>query len=238
LGVWLGTKGRPVTVDRAKPRLIGRGDLLTALDRAAAGKVTIISAPAGSGKTSLLRAWTDRAGRPGRLAVMQVQRGQQDAQQFWLALLHAVRQASAPASRAEPPAASPDLNGRAMADRLLGELADARDDITLVIDDLHELTSPGALAQLTRLLANLPGDVRAILSTRHDLRLGLHRLRLAGELAEIRAAHLRFSERETRELLEVSGIALSQAGARLLHQRTEGWAAGIAACGDLAGRSS
>ena len=56
---------------------------------------------------------------------------------------------------------------------------------------------------------------------------GLHRLRLAGELAEIRAADLRFSERETRELLDASGIALSEAGAALLHQRTEGWAAGL-----------
>ena len=56
---------------------------------------------------------------------------------------------------------------------------------------------------------------------------GLHQLRLAGELAEIRAADLRFSERETRELLDASGIALSEAGAALLHQRTEGWAAGL-----------
>ena len=61
-------------MDRAKPRLIGRGDLLAALDRAAAGKVTIISAPAGSGKTSLLRAWADRPGQRHRLAVVQVQR--------------------------------------------------------------------------------------------------------------------------------------------------------------------
>jgi LuxR family maltose regulon positive regulatory protein len=88
-----------LTVDRVKPRLIGRGDLLAALDRAVAKKVTIISAPAGSGKTSLLRAWADRPGQPHRLAVMQVQRDQHDAQQFWLALLSAVRQASAAMSR-------------------------------------------------------------------------------------------------------------------------------------------
>ncbi len=66
-----------------------------------------------------------------------------------------------------------------------------------------------------------------MLTTRHDLRLGLHQLRLAGELAEIRAADLRFTERETRMLLAASGIALSGAGAALLHQRTEGWAAGL-----------
>ena len=114
-----------------------------------------------------------------------------------------------------------------MVDRVLSELADARGDITLVIDDLHELNSPEALAQLTRLLTNLPPHVYAILTARHDLRLRLHQLRLAGELAEIRAADLRFTERETRMLLAASGIALSESGAALLHQRTEGWAAGL-----------
>ena len=114
-----------------------------------------------------------------------------------------------------------------MVDRVLSELADAGAGITLVIDDLHELNSPEALAQLSRLLTNLPPHVHAMLATRHDLRLRLHQLRLAGELAEIRAADLRFTERETRELLDASGIALSEAGAALLHQRTEGWAAGL-----------
>src|SRR4029077_12472489 len=99
----------------------------------------------------------------------------------------------------------------------------------------HELTSPYALAQLTRLLASLPPHVHAILTTRHDVRLRLHQLRLAGELAEIRAADLRFSGRETRELLDASGITLSAAGAALLHQRTEGWAAGLRLPGGLPG---
>jgi LuxR family transcriptional regulator, maltose regulon positive regulatory protein len=189
--------------------------------------VTIISAPAGSGKTSLLRAWAGQPGQPHRLALVQVQRDQRDAQQFWLALLSAIHQASGTAGRAEPPAATPGFNAPAMADRVLSELADAHGGVTLVIDDLHELTSPEALAQLTRLLTNLPPNVHAVLTTRHDLRLRLHQLRLAGELAEIRAADLRFSERETRELLAASGIALSAAGAALLHQRTEGWAAGL-----------
>ena len=138
-------------MDRAKPRLIGRGDLLAALDRAAAGKVTVISAPAGSGKTSLLRAWAGRPGRPHQFAVVQVRRDQRDAQQFWLALLDAVRHASATAGRAEPAAATPGFNAPAMVDRVLSELAGARGGITLVIDDLHELNSPEALAQLTRL---------------------------------------------------------------------------------------
>ena len=174
----------------------------------------------------MLRAWADRPGQPHRLAVLQVPRDQQDAQQFWLALLDAIRRATGANSGAEPPPATPDFNAPAMAERVLSELADAG-GITLVIDDLHELASPEALAQLTRLLTNLPPQVHAILTTRHDVRLGLHQLRLDGELAEIRAADLRFSERETRELLEASGITLSKAGAALLHQRTEGWAAGL-----------
>ena len=211
----------------AAPRLIDRGDLVAALDRAATRKVTIISALAGSGKTSLLRAWADRPGQPRQLAVLQVQRDQQDAQQFWLALLDAVRHALATTGRAEPPAATPDFNPSAMVDRVLSELAGTRSSVTLVIDDLHELTAPDAPAQLSRLLTNLPPHVHAILTTRHDVRLRLHQLRLDGQLAEIRAADLRFSERETSELLHAAGIALSEAGTALLHQRTEGWAAGL-----------
>jgi LuxR family transcriptional regulator, maltose regulon positive regulatory protein len=216
-----------VTVAHATPRLIDRGDLLAALDRAAARTVTIISAPAGSGKTSLVRAWADAQGERRRLAILQVQRDQQDAQQFWLALLDAVRDAAAMTGGGGPPAATPGFNPSAMVDRVLAELADASADITLVIDDLHELNSPEALAQLTRVLTNLPPRVHAMLTTRHDLRLGLHQLRLAGELSEIRAADLRFTERETRLLLAASGIELSESGAALLHQRTEGWAAGL-----------
>jgi LuxR family maltose regulon positive regulatory protein len=216
-----------VTVAPATTGLIDREDLLAALDRAAASKVTIISAPAGSGKTCLLRAWADRPGRPHRLAVVQVNRDEHDAQAFWVAVLGAVRQASATTGRAEPPVATPEFNARAMVDRVLSELADAGDKVTLIIDDLHELNSPEALAQLSRLLTTLPPAVHAILATRRDLRLGLHRLRLAGELAEVRATDLRFTERETRRLLDAAGIRLSEAGIADLQQRTEGWAAGL-----------
>src|SRR4029077_935913 len=218
-------------------RLIVRGDLLAALDRAAARKVTIISAPAGSGKTSLLRAWADYADWAHRIAFVPVRRDQEDAKEFWLALLNAVRHTSSTTSDTEPPTAAPDFNFRPVADRVLSELADPSGRITVAIVDLHELNAPGALGQLTQLLTNLPPQVHAILATRRDLRLRLHRLRMAGELAEIRTADLRFSERETRELLEASGIALSEAGAALLCQRTEGWAAGLRlAAISLAGR--
>jgi LuxR family transcriptional regulator, maltose regulon positive regulatory protein len=214
-------------VARATLRLIDRGDLLAALDRAEAKKVTIISAPAGSGKTTLLRAWAGRPGRRHRLAVLQVQREQHDAQQFWLALLGVVRQATGAAGGAGPLAATPDFNGRAVADRVRSELAGARDGITLVIDDLHELRSPDAMAQLAGLLTRLPPPAHAIVATRRDQPLHLHQLRLAGQLAEIRAADLRFTGREAGALFAAAGITLSEAGVARLHERTEGWAAGL-----------
>jgi len=212
---------------QAAPRLIQRGERVASLDRATQAKVTIVSAPAGSGKTSLLRAWADGRGQRYRLAVVQVRRDQQDSQQFWLPVLAAVRRASGPPGEGEQLAATPDFHEGAIADRILSALAEHGDPTFLIIDDLHELTSPEALVQLTRLLADLPPHVHAILATRRDVPLRLHKLRLAGELAEIRAADLRFTERETREFLEASGIALSEAGAARLHERAEGWAAGL-----------
>jgi LuxR family transcriptional regulator, maltose regulon positive regulatory protein len=208
-------------------RLIQRGELVASLDRAAEARVTLISAPAGSGKTSLLRAWADGPGQAYRLAVVQVQRGQQDSQQFWLAVLSAIRQAPGTPGEDEQLAATPEFNPAAIADRVRSELAEHRDRTFLIIDDLHELTSPEALTQLTRLLETLPPHVHAIVATRRNLPLRLHKLRLAGDLAEIRTADMRFTQGETREFLETSGIALSEAGAAKLHQRTEGWAAGL-----------
>ena len=216
--------GAPGRDESSSLRLLDRDRLIMALDRAAARKVTLISAPAGSGKTSLLRTW---ARPPRRLATVQVRRDERDAQHFWLGVLNAVRRASGTSGDVTAASPTPEFNGRAMVDTVLVELADARGDIVLVVDDLQELNSPEALAALIRLLARLPANAHAVLATRRDLPLRLHQLRLAGELAEIRAADLRFTESETRELLHVSGIALSSAAASRLHQRTEGWAAGL-----------
>jgi LuxR family transcriptional regulator, maltose regulon positive regulatory protein len=173
-----------------------------------------------------MRAWADGPGQQYRLAVVQVQREQQ-SQQFWLAVLTALRQASGTAGGGEQLAATPDFNEAAIAERVLSELAEHHDRTFLIIDDLHELTSPETLTQLTRLLEKLPQHVHAILATRRDMPLRLHKLRLAGQLAEIRADNLRFTQRETRDFLEASGITLSAPAAAKLHQRTEGWAAGL-----------
>ena len=202
------------------PGLIERHDLVAALDRAAGKKVTVISAPAGSGKTSLLRLWCDRRARDRRVAFLTVRPGQDDAQLFWLTLLGAVR-------GAEPPPAAPAFDGQAMVAKVRSEIGAAGKPFVLVIDDLHELSSAEAAEQLTSLLTDLPPHAHAIVATRRDPPLHLHRLRLAGELAEIRVAQLRFTEAETRELVAAARIALPDHAAATLHQRTEGWAAGL-----------
>ncbi|MFJ6894661.1 LuxR C-terminal-related transcriptional regulator [Streptomyces hokutonensis] len=218
------TAGTARVPGRGRPGLIDRRDLIAALDRASEQRVTMISAPAGSGKTSLLRAWADRPGRDRRIAFLSVRPGQQDAQLFWLALLEAVRGAT---GATEPLPAAPGFDGGAMVDKVLSEITASGGTFYLVIDDLHELGSAEASEQLAALLTALPRGVHAIVATRHDPPLHLHRLRLAGELAEIRAAQLRFSEAETRDLLAASGVALPDDVAGLLHQRAEGWAAGL-----------
>jgi LuxR family transcriptional regulator, maltose regulon positive regulatory protein len=204
--------------------LLDREDLLERLDRAVAKRVTVISAPPGSGKTSLLRAWAERAAGLRRVAFVSVQRDQHGAQQFWAGVLDAIRRPARPIDPETEPAA-PD--GDELVGRIVSEVAEQIEPLVLIIDDLHELRSADALAQLEQLLATLPSSARVVLSSRRDPPIRLHRLRLADEVAEIRAGDLRFTERETRELLTTAGISLSDAGALALHQRTEGWAAGL-----------
>lgn len=212
---------------RGRPGLIGRRDLVAALDRAAEKQVTLVSAPAGSGKTSLLRTWADRPDQERRIAFVSVRPGQRDGQLFWLALLDAVRTAAGSEGAAEPSAVTPGSDGSAVRDKVLAEITASRKPFFLVIDDLHELGSAAAVEQVGTLLTSLPQGVHAIVATRRDPSLRLHKLRLAGELAEIRAAQLRFTEAETRELLAATKIVLRDSVADKLHQRTEGWAAGL-----------
>jgi LuxR family maltose regulon positive regulatory protein len=207
--------------------LLYREDLLRMLDRAVTKRATVISAPPGSGKTSLLRAWVDRLANPQRVAFVSVDRDQQNAEPFWGAVLGAIRR---PARSTEPEtqlAETAALDGDQVVDAVVSELAEQVGPFVLIIDDLHELRSADAVTQLEQLLAILPSSARVVLSSRRDPPTRLHQLRLAGEVAEIRAGDLRFTERETRELLATSGISLSEVGAAALHRRTEGWAAGL-----------
>jgi LuxR family maltose regulon positive regulatory protein len=210
------------------PRVVPRESLFERLSAAErGGGVTLVSAPAGSGKTVLLRSWLDEAGLHDRAAWVSVERNEQDAQRFWLSLIDELRATVGAEAFVERLAPTPDFEGAAVVERLLSELQSLEEPVVLVIDDLEELASVEALAQLEVLLARRPSLLRVVLATRHDPQLGLHRVRLAGQLTEIRAADLRFTLEETRELLADSGVALPEESVTVLHARTEGWAAGL-----------
>ena len=216
---------QPVAHDVSGTRgLLDRNDLLRLLDRAVTKRLTVVSAPPGSGKTSLLRAWTDHSTELRRVVFVSVERDQQNEQRFWCAVLDAIREPVRSTTSAAP-ATVPDVDE--VIDSVLREIADYAEPVVLIIDDLHELRSTDALAQLEHFLANLPSNARVVLSSRRDPQIRLHQLRLADAIAEIRAGDLRFTEAETRELLAGSGIGLSGEGVAALHQRTEGWAAGL-----------
>jgi len=187
--------------------------------------VTVVSAPPGSGKTVLLRSWISQAGAAGSAAWVTVRRGERDPQQFWLSVLGSLRQTVPGLVLVQPVTAAPDLDGWAIVERLLTDLAPLRDRISLVIDDVQELGPVEAQRQLELLVMRAPEELRFVLATRHDVRLGLHRLRLEGELAEIREPDLRFTVAEADELFEAAGVKLPDPA--LLVERTEGWAAGL-----------
>jgi len=222
--VRIGEADAPAVVSRG---VVRRAGLLARLDRAA--RVIEVSAPAGSGKTVLLRSWIGESRLAGRAGWVQVQREEHDPQRFWISVADALR-ATAPGSPLVRPLAQPgtaDLDGWAVVEWLLKDLAGLTEQIWLVIDDMHELRSADARRQLELLIMRAPPELRLVLATRHDLGLGLHRLRLEGELTEIRAADLRFTLDEARALLEAAGVGLAEPGLMALQERTEGWAAGL-----------
>jgi LuxR family transcriptional regulator, maltose regulon positive regulatory protein len=189
--------------------------------------VTVVSAPPGSGKTVLLRSWIGEAGLAEHAAWVTVERDERDPQRLWLAVLDALRQTIPGSALVRELTAAPDLDGWTIAERLLKDLAPLADRLWLVIDDLHELASAEALRQLELLVMRSPEELRLVLATRHDVRLGLHRLRLEGELTEIRADDLRFSLDEAQALFQAAGVELAGPTLGMLYERTEGWAAGL-----------
>src|SRR5712671_3632636 len=215
--------GAPVPAVRGG--IVSRSALFELLGRA--GRVTQVSAPAGSGKTFLLRSWIGEAGLAESTAWVSVQREERNPQQFWVSVVSALRQTAAGSTVVRPLTAAPDLDGWAVVERLLKDLESLQEQAWPVIDDVHELRSAEVLRQLELLLRRGPPELRCVLATRHDMRLGLHRLRLEGEVTEIRAANLRFTLDEARALFGGAGVELPESALTLLHARTEGWAAGL-----------
>ena len=189
--------------------------------------MTVVSGSPGSGKTVLLRSWITEAGLAESVAWVSAGGDERDPQRFWLSVLGALRQTTSGSVLVRELTAAPDLDGWAIAERLLKDLVPLEDPIWLVIDDVHELGSGEARRQLELLVMRAPQGLRFVLATRYDLRLGLHRLRLEGELTEIREPDLRFTADEARKLVSAAGVELTEPMLAVLHKRTEGWAAGL-----------
>ena len=190
------------------------------LERLGTARVTLISAPAGSGKTALLRSWMAGAGPAVNAALVAVQDEDRDPRQFWTSVVDALRGTAAGSGLVRQLAAAPDLDGWAVVERLLADLGPLAEPLWLVIDDAHKLDSQEALRQLELLVMRSPRELRFVLAARGDVRLGLRRLRREGELSEIGAADLRFSPGEARALLAVAEVPPPRPALELLHQRT------------------
>src|ERR1700760_4971719 len=202
----------------ARPGLLGR--------LSGPARVTVVSAPAGSGKTVLLRSWASQAGLRNQVAEVGAGPDARDPQRFWLSVVAALRRTDPGSALVQPVTAAPDLDGWMITERLLKDLAPLEDQVWLAIDDAHEL-GPEVLGQLELLIMRAPPSMRFGRATRRDVRLGLHRLRLEGELAEIREPELRFTQAEARQLFAVAGLEVPGPALAMLHERTEGWAAGL-----------
>ncbi|HEX5293486.1 MAG TPA: hypothetical protein VFX25_31825, partial [Streptosporangiaceae bacterium] len=202
-------------------------------------RLLVISAPAGWGKTCLLRDWR-LADTASGTAWMSVDAGENDPVRFWAHVIAGVTSVSAgfgaAASRVltAPGAAGLD----AALPMLVNELAALPAPLTLAFDDYHLVSNQEVLHSVAFLVEHLPPGVRLALAARADPELPLARLRARGELLEIRADDLRFTEDETAALLNgTMSLALAPTDIRALQHRTEGWVAGLHLAGlSLRGR--
>ncbi len=171
--------------------------------------------------------WVAAAGLTEHVAWVPVDRPNRDPRLFWISVADALRGTVAGSALVRPLTAAPDLAGWAVVEGLLTDLAPLEHRLWLVIDDAHLLDAGEVLRQLELLVLRAPPGLRFVIATRHDLRIGLHRLRLERELTEIRVDDLRFSLAEARALFGASGLELPADALARLHRRTEGWAAGL-----------
>lgn len=218
----------------ARPRLpialVGRARLLHALDAAHSHRITLLSAAAGWGKTTLLSTWLTTHPHPA--AWVSLDELDNDPARFWAAVIAALRTclpnvgtlALAMLHSSEPPPLTTILTA------LLNELGAIHDPLPLllILDDFHVINDPAIHEGLTYLVEHLPTHLHVVLATRIDPDLPLARWRVRGDLVEMRAADLRFTAEETTSFFtHVLGDLLSSDEVQRLEQRTEGWVAGL-----------
>ena len=217
-------------VPRPQPGFVPRPRLVEALGEGLARGRVLVCAPAGFGKTALLADWARGGGRP--VAWLGLDGGDSDPARFWRYVVAALDRARPGlAGRVGPP---PPRSFEGLVTALINELAadPGPDEVLLVLDDYHLVDSGPVHESVAFLLENLPPGLRVVVSGRADPPLPLARLRARGQLAELRAADLRFTPEEAAALLgEAAGPGLPAAAVAALVARTEGWAAGLQLAG-------
>ena len=220
-------------VPRPRDGLVLRRRLGERLDRGAGSRLVLVSAPAGFGKTTLLAGWlagSAGAGGGRRAAWLSLDRGDNDPASFWAYVIGALRtvvsgigeSALALLRAPGPPPAEVVLTV------LLNDLAAVAGDIVLVLDDYHVIDAPLVQGGMGFLLDHLPPRLHVVIASRADPVLPLARLRARGELAEIRAADLRFTAQEAAAYLNgMMGLELTVRDVAVLEGRTEGWIAAL-----------
>jgi LuxR family transcriptional regulator, maltose regulon positive regulatory protein len=223
------TKLRP---SQARPKLVARSRLTAKLEREPSRKLTLISAPAGFGKTTLLVEWLrERAGGEGWVAWLSLDEGDNDPIRFMSYLVVALRRTSEEEIGEDVLVALRSLEPpriEAMIAALVNEIAALPRELTLVLDDYHLIDSQSVHGVVSFLLEHLPDNVHLIVTSRVDPPLQLARLRARNQMIHIGATDLSFTSEEASTFLnEVMGLELSAEDLATLEERTEGWIAGL-----------
>ncbi|WP_442929918.1 LuxR C-terminal-related transcriptional regulator [Micromonospora sp. WMMC241] len=227
-----GRGGTPLLASRLTPSAppgpaVLRPRLLDRLERGAVGPVTLLLAPAGWGKTTVLSDWA-RAERPGPAPVWVTVADGDTTGRLWAYLAAALRTAVAgdPDEGSPPPV--PDGPPRPeQLEALAAALAAREHPVLLVLDDLHRVADPAALAGLEFLLRHGDGRLRLVAGARREPPLALHRWRLAGELTVLGPDELAFTADEVADLLVAHGVPVPAEAVPRLVERTAGWPAGL-----------
>ncbi|OBI54408.1 LuxR C-terminal-related transcriptional regulator [Mycobacterium sp. E796] len=234
--VLLGTK---LHIPAVGAQLVHRTTLLDALSAGRRRRLTLLSAPAGWGKTTLLAQWVLGADNDQRFGWLSLDSSDNDPVWFWMYVIAALQKISpAVGIRAVELLAMGADPVQVVLPTLLNDLDTVDGPMALILDDYHLVVSRAVHEQLAFFISRMPADLHLVLATRSDPMLPLARLRASGELAEMRTDDLRFGPDEAVHLLNgVLGLDLADEDIKLLHRRTEGWAAGLyLAALSLAGR--